>query len=86
MSFGSKEFTGTSLLPESNEMPLDQPIETSVRRIHEMDRNGCIHELMSFRAIPLDFSREYLDGMSDERLRHVLLAAVLTVHTRRRSA
>lgn len=67
-------------------MSLEQPIESTVRTIHELDRNGCIHELMGFRAIPLDFSREYLDGMSLERLRHVLLAAVLTVHTRRKSA
>ena len=67
-------------------MSIEQPIESVVRNIHELDRSGCIHELMAFRAIPLDFSREYLDGMSDERLRHVLLAAVLTVHTRRKSA
>ena len=67
-------------------MSWDQPIESTVREIHQLDRAGCIHELMAFHAFPLDFSREYLDGMSDERLRHVLLAAVLTVHNRRKSA
>jgi hypothetical protein len=67
-------------------MSIDQPIEATVREIHHLDRAQCIDALAGFRAIPLDFSRDYLDGMSDERLRHVLLAAVLTVHNRRKSA
>lgn len=67
-------------------MSLDQPFESTLRQIHELDRSACIHELMNFRYVPLDFTHEYLSGMSVERLRHVLLAAVLAVHSRRRKS
>ena len=48
------------------------------REIHSYDRQRCIEELLSFRDIPLDFSADYLEGMSLERLRHILLAAHVT--------
>ena len=49
------------------------------REIQSLDRQQCIHELLTFEDIPLDFNREFLDDMSLERLRHVLLAAYATV-------
>ncbi|MBI1368976.1 MAG: hypothetical protein GC162_10025 [Planctomycetes bacterium] len=65
---------------------MDQnPIHQTVREIHAMSRGQCIDALTHFRDIPLDFDESFLSQMSLERLRHVLLAAVLTVH-RRRSA
>jgi len=48
------------------------------RRVQRLDRAQCIRRLASFDAIPLDFSREMLEGMSVERLRHLLMAAMIT--------
>jgi hypothetical protein len=67
-------------------MSLNQPIEATVQQIQQLDRAACIHELIHFSHIPLDFTPEFLDRMSVERLRHVLLAAVLTVSNRCRTA
>lgn len=53
------------------------PIEIA-RCVQRLDRDQCIRRLESFEAIPLDFSREMLEGMSVERLRHLLLAAMIT--------
>lgn len=50
-----------------------------------MSRTQCIDALTHFEEIPLDFTEAFLHRMSLERLRHVLLAAMLTVD-RRRSA
>lgn len=55
-------------------------IEAALKEIHTMDRPRCIHELTHFRDIPLDFDPDFLNGMSIERLRHILMAAVLTRH------
>lgn len=61
-------------------MVTDAPIELLVQQIHSLDRQQCIDELLRFDQLPLDFSRTYLEELSLERLRHVLLAAVVTVH------
>lgn len=50
-----------------------------------MSRTQCIDALTHFDEIPLDFTESFLQRMSLERLRHVLLAAMLTVD-RRKSA
>ena len=64
--------------------PADLPVEQLVQHVHTLDRDGCIHELTHFQAIPLDFDEPFLRQMSVERLRHILVAACLTA--RRRSA
>ena len=41
-----------------------------------MDRKAVIAELSNFRAgFPLDFTQEFLESLSDGRLKHILLAA-----------
>ena len=55
----------------------DMPINDLVRTIHSLDRDRCKVELLSFQASKLDFTEQYLDQMSTERLRHVLMAACL---------
>lgn len=47
-----------------------------------MDRSQCIHALTHFQGMPLDFDEAFLQGMSLERLRHILMAAILTVSRR----
>ena len=49
------------------------------REVHLFDRHQCIQELLNFPDIPLDFTQAFLDDMSLERLRHILLAAYVTV-------
>lgn len=61
--------------------PFD-PAEQLAREVYQLDREACIRELTHFRAIPLDFNESYLQSMSVERLRHVLLAALITVRNR----
>ena len=64
---------------------LPNGLAEELRRIHSLSRGDCIQELTHFRDIPLDFEKHYLEQMSVERLRHVLLAAVLTVKFRRKA-
>lgn len=59
------------------------PLDTAARHIQSMDRDQCIRELLDFDAIPLDFTRDCLSGMSTERLRHLLMAALVTCRNRR---
>lgn len=63
-------------------MDPDRPIDHQIRQINSMSRQRCVYELTHFEEIPLDFSPEDLDAMSLERLRHTLLAAVVTVWKR----
>ncbi len=64
-------------------MGSDTPIEQAVSQIQAMSRDQCIYELTHFHGMRLDFDTSFLNAASDERLRHILLAAVLTVRTRR---
>ena len=47
--------------------------------IAEMSRDQIKHEILNFKkgSFKLDFPEEYLDGLTLERLRHILLAAKL---------
>ena len=67
-------------------MYADQVIQMTDDEIVHMDRGACIHELTHFAPIPLDFTEEFLAPLGVERLRHLLLAAVLAsrqkVHAR----
>ena len=53
------------------------PINDLVRTIHSLDRDHCKAELLCFDCPNLDFTEQYLEQMSTERLRHVLMAACL---------
>ena len=55
----------------------DMPINDLVRTIHCLDRDCCKAELLRFQNPRLDFTEPYLEKMSTERLRHVLMAACL---------
>lgn len=59
-------------------MSPESALNTLIRNICGMDRNQCIERLLHFEQIPLDFDRPTLEGMTTERLRHLLMAAVYT--------
>ncbi len=55
-----------------------QPAEEIVARLCRMDRAAMMRELRQFRArFTLDFTDDFLEGLSTERVRHILLAALL---------
>ena len=58
------------------------PTEQLIQQIHALNRSQCIRELLGFKSFPLDFTPTYLKQMSVERLRHLLMAAMLTAHRR----
>jgi hypothetical protein len=66
-------------------MRLDLPIDQLIAFIHRLDREGCINELRALGRPRLDFTDDYLERMSLEQLRHVLMAACLQArkHVRR---
>ena len=64
-------------------MNTNRTLNEMICDIHGMERDQCIDELMHFQAMRLDFTPNYLEAMSTERLRHVLVAAVLTARTRK---
>ena len=53
-------------------------LEVAARQIQAFDRQQCITELLGFDAIPLDFTADCLRNMSTEKLRHLLMAAMVT--------
>ena len=52
-------------------------LEDLVQVIHSMDRAGCKDQLLHLERPKLDFTEAFLDAMSTERLRHVLMAACI---------
>ena len=59
---------------------MHESIENLIRRITRMGRGELIRELRSLDcSFPIDFSDDYLNGMSVERLRHIILAASLHI-------
>jgi hypothetical protein len=52
--------------------------ERTAVAISEMSREQLTYELLNFKAkrVRLDFSREYLEGLPVEALRHLLWAAL----------
>ena len=47
-------------------------------QVASMNRKRVTAVLLGFRGkFKMDFSRDYLDSLSDDRLRHILLAAYL---------
>jgi hypothetical protein len=59
-------------------MSFDSAYETMSVQIAGMSRRQLIDRLLHFDGrLKLDFTEPYLDTLSDERLRHILLAACL---------
>lgn len=58
------------------------PPEQLARMIPELNRDQCIAELQRFDRFPIDFTPQYLQQLSIDKLRHILLAAFLTAGSR----
>ena len=58
-----------------------QQVEILVNEIQSLDRDGLVHLLRSMQCdFAVDFTDEFLDSISVERLRHIVLAASLHAH------
>lgn len=67
-------------------MSADYSFEKMCSAILVMSKPEVIWKLLNFDGqIKLDFSQSYLEGMNVERLRHILLAAVITSERKRAS-
>ena len=58
-------------------MTMDEPIDQLLTRVYELDRDHCKAALRRFHRPTLDFSDEFLNMQSLDRLRHILMAACL---------
>jgi hypothetical protein len=68
------------------EMSADFSFEKMCSRITAMSKQEVIRRLLHFDGpIKLDFSPAYLEELSTDRLRHILLAAVVTMHRKHAS-
>ena len=56
---------------------MDEQIEQKIQDVYGLDHAQCKAELMRIDRPQLDFTHEYLDALSVERLRHILVAAYL---------
>jgi hypothetical protein len=59
-------------------MALKRYFEQTTTSIASLDRNELKRRIRNFRGrFKLDFTEEYLNNMSVDRLRHILLAALI---------
>jgi hypothetical protein len=58
-------------------MRVDGGVEELVCSVAEFDRSRCVDALRSIAWPPLDFSAEYLESQTLDRLRHLVMAAML---------
>jgi hypothetical protein len=59
-----------------------QQVETLVSGIQTMDRGGLIHLLRNMECdFAVDFTDDFLNSISVDRLRHIALAASLHAHS-----
>ncbi len=54
-----------------------ESLDRMILEVQRFDRERCVAYLKSARRPRLDFTRAYLDGLSLDRLRHVVLAVVI---------
>ena len=60
------------------------PFERSATSIAALNRNQLKRRIKGFRGrFRLDFTDDYLDNISLDRLRHILLAALISTRPRR---
>lgn len=62
-------------------MSADFPFEKICCKVTSMSKREVIRRLLHFDGpIKLDFTPDYLENLSTDRLRHILLAAIVTVN------
>lgn len=67
-------------------MAADLHFETMCAAIAGMSRPEVKRRILHFKGpVRLDFTEEYLNGLDLEKLRHILLAAMITAHRKRAS-
>ncbi len=55
-----------------------EQVEELIRLVSALDRDLLITNIQTFRAdFPVDFTSEFLSGLSVDRLRHIFLALCL---------
>lgn len=60
-------------------MDHDKAFEKIAMSIASLEREEITHQILTFKGrFSLDFTPDYLDGLSIDRLRHILLAALST--------
>jgi len=64
-------------------MPITRSIGDISKRVESLSRSEIKHRLKNFKGLRLDFTDEYLDRQSINRLRHIFLAALTTTIRRR---
>ena len=64
---------------QDHNMNLSLSIESLANLVAEMSKHELIDRLLHYDGRPrLDFTESYLKGQSDEKLRHILFAALST--------
>jgi hypothetical protein len=67
-------------------MSADFSFEKMCSKITSMSKREVIRRILHFDGpIKLDFTSDYLETLSADRLRHILLAAVVTVNRKHAS-
>jgi len=60
-----------------------ESLEQTATSIAALDRDELQRRIKNFRGrFRLDFTEDYLNSLSVDRLRHILLAALITAHVR----
>ena len=60
-------------------MSAELSFEKMCSKVASMGKREVIRRLLNFDGIKMDFTEDYLKNLSTDRLRHILLAAVVTV-------
>jgi hypothetical protein len=58
-------------------MSTNESIDELIRDVQTMDRDGCMTQLRQIGRPRIDFTDEFLNSLSLDRLRHVVVAAFL---------
>jgi hypothetical protein len=58
-------------------MNVNDSIDEMIRTVQTLDRERCMDQLRQMHRPKIDFTDEFLEGMSLDRLRHVVMAAFL---------
>ena len=54
-----------------------ESLDELANNVYSLDRDQCVSELQNLPRLRLDFTDEFLAGLSLDRLRHVLMAACI---------
>lgn len=67
-------------------MATDVYFETACTTVATMNKTEVKNRILHFEGpIRLDFTEDYLNGLDLEKLRHILLAALITAHRKHAS-